>query len=55
MTCIELDEEVLNVAKTWFALQETENVRLVVENGLVHIQELVDQCKLSFVILISGD
>jgi len=45
MMCVELDEEILNVAKTWFALHESENIKFVVKDGLIHLQELVDQCK----------
>ncbi|XP_066930958.1 eEF1A lysine and N-terminal methyltransferase-like isoform X2 [Clytia hemisphaerica] len=45
MTCVELDGELLDLAKTWFGAEETEAVQYVTQDGLQFIQEKVDQAQ----------
>ena len=48
MTCVELDGELLELAKTWFGAKETENVQYVTQDGLQFMKDKVDQGKTVF-------
>lgn len=43
MTCLELDGEVLEIAKTWFALEENENVKYITADGLDFMRDEVEK------------
>ena len=48
MTCLELDGEVLEIAKTWFALEENENVKYITADGLDFMRDEVEKCAWTF-------
>lgn len=45
MTCVELDGELLNLAKTWFTLQEDDQIKYVTADGLGYMEKQAVECK----------
>lgn len=45
MTCIDLDEEIISVARDWFALEETDNLKCIAKDGLLFLQEQIERGK----------